>query len=122
MATVRPEHNILIAMGYGPKPNGSSPPSMASRLGSNQPNLTQAPDPQSSGKVSQDEAGYLDDQMCGACTHFTKETGDCAKVEGKVEACGGCKLYEAANTSPDYNQDDALTVGAPPAGAMHGTI
>lgn len=117
-------HALMIAMGLGPKQGPAAPPSVAGKLGMGgsvptQPNPTQSPDPATQSKVSQEEAGYLEDQMCGACTYFTKETGDCAKVEGPVKACGGCKLYSAANPNSGEPDQDDMQLGV---GGTHGSI
>lgn len=63
----------------------------------------------SGAKTSQEEAGYLPpNNLCGGCEYFTKETNDCAKVDGPVEAGGGCKLFEAAGgdaMTPEMDKD-----------------
>jgi hypothetical protein len=50
-------------------------------------------------KASRDDAGFIPaGQICGACENFTKQTGDCSKVEGTFQAHDTCKVYfEASN-------------------------
>ncbi len=121
---------ILVALGMGPKSSPSSqPPSsvldrMAPRSSqSAPPTNNQAPNnnqnPQAGQKISRDQAGYIpDDQCCGGCVNFTKETGECSKVEGVFEPCDKCKTeYVAANTTGVEDEDDMNTIlggGAPP--------
>lgn len=68
------------------------------------------------GKASEDDAGVVRaDQLCGGCSQWTRETGDCAKVEGSFGAGDGCRKYFMAiggaampgqQVEPD--QDDAM--------------
>lgn len=83
---------------------GSSQPSSQSQSSQSQPGTGAGASPLpgaggAEGKVSQDEAGYIPaGQVCGGCTNYTKETGDCMKVEGQFQAHDSCKtMYQAAN-------------------------
>lgn len=58
-------------------------------------------------KTSQEEAGYLPpENLCGGCEYFTKDSGDCQKVDGPIAAGGGCKLFEAAGADAMMGEID----------------
>lgn len=127
-------NSLLSSIGISPKkPSPQAPRSLRDKMqamgGSDgadplvtDPAASATPDPnapQQGTKISQDEAGYIPaGQCCGSCLNFTKETGDCAKVEGMFQAHDACKtMYEAANTQQQQPTDDEALesmTGAPP--------
>lgn len=86
--------------------------------------LPQADGASGEGKVSQDDAGYIPaGQICGGCVNYTKETGDCAKVEGQFQAHDSCKtMYQAANSTQDQPEEAAAKLGTGGADAKAGVV
>jgi hypothetical protein len=141
---------ILIGIGAKPKPTTPQLPQSRRWVGGNSqsqngmpaggsgtsaltdPAVSPSTDPAATGaKASRDEAGFIPaGQCCGACEYFTKETGDCAKVEGTMQAHDACKQYfEAANgdqSGPSDTDDMGMMPGmqaasqSPGAGALRG--
>lgn len=81
---------------------------------------------QSTGKVSAEDAKYVD--QAGSCANCSKFQGDgqpCAVVADPVSAGGWCSLYEAGQPNMDQSKDgdagmsDAAAAPAmPPASGM----
>lgn len=111
-----PHSALLIGLGLDKKPNNSLPPSTrpSPSMPSAKPQMPGQQQSQPGAKASQDDAGYVDaDNVCGGCKNFTKESGDCSKVEGPVTAGSGCRKYfEAANGMG--SDMDNLMGSAPP--------
>jgi hypothetical protein len=137
-------HGLLIALGLGPKSSGSAPPSSTlDRLsaGRNTPqaNPTQAPTPTGNqGPAAGGDVASIRKQsnfknceaMCGNCTYWTRETGNCEKGNGDVDAGDTCDLYEDVRpgagedqdsgsmneSEPDSDDLSAILAGAPSGG------
>lgn len=120
-----PQNALLIAMGAEKPKTGGLPPSTRNRFGGAS---SATPEPQGlgppsamsgqgMGKKSAEEAGVLkEDQRCGGCKNFTKESGECAIVDGVFDPCDGCKLYEAANGAGEGAEMDIGIEGSPGGG------
>lgn len=119
------KHHIIIAMGLGPKSGAPPPPSIRDRL-MPPPSSSTIPDSaprlslEANQKASREAAGFIPmEQACGACTNFTKETGECAKVEGAFRCCDVCTEYfQAANQAGTTGEPDADNL----MGATSGTV
>lgn len=92
-----PKDGLLLAIGIKKKPDIPQPPQSLRRFLGGSEGAPQNPpaEPQPQGtKATRDEAGFIPaGQCCGDCEHFTKETGDCQKVEGTMTAHDSCKNY-----------------------------
>jgi len=77
----------------------------------------QTTEQQSSGKISAEDAKYVDTAgNCASCTHFAGDGQPCAVVSDPVLAGGWCELYlpgQAQDQAPD--QSAAPGAVAPPA-------
>jgi len=121
-------NNVLEAIGVKAKPNAPQAPRSlrdsfmgSSSTPSADPSASPDTDPAAIGaKASREDAGFIPaGQICGACEYFTKESGECAKVEGAMQAHDSCKnFFEAANGDQGQatdTDDMGMTSGMSPA-------
>lgn len=129
------------------KPKGAPPPSpFGSRGASPSPQANtgsgddlEAPDsaqegapgdiPQDAGsKADRGAAGYKPaEAVCGGCSYFHCDSGDCDKVEGKFRPADSCELFEPCNPGwlhitpmPPHNEADENAAGILPQQASTG--
>lgn len=136
-----PKHSgILIALGLGPKSSGPMPPSSASRYQNNQAapsagavnspttNLSGAKNMAPQGDVAaiRKQSGFQNcEMMCGNCVYWERETGNCTKGNGDVDAGDTCNWFEeirpgAGADADQIGEPDADDMGAPAAPGMTG--
>lgn len=102
-----PHNALTVALGITKKPNASLPPSTMGRFGGgaqSSPQSSPAPKPATpvaspaqpamGAKASEDDAGFVtSDHLCGGCMNWTRDTGECSKVDGMMGAGDGCRKY-----------------------------
>ena len=103
---------ILIALGMG-KPSGNLPSPMSGRMTNPTASMDSAvtDDAEQTGmKSSREEAQFaLASNSCGNCSHWHRESGDCDKVEGTMDAADRCiRFFESARGGM-MNDPDAMT-------------
>lgn len=98
---------LMVSMGLGkgrPSPGSGSSGGGGSPFGRSDSSMPPSSDDQSqpannSGggmnqKASEQDAGFIPTgQICGACTNFNLQSGDCNKVDGPKKASDSCVQY-----------------------------